>query len=313
MIEYIICLIALIIGSITDLKTREVPDYLNFALIAIGFGMAILAAILNKDITYLSTSAIGFALCFIFSIIMYYTGQWGGGDAKMLMGIGSVIGVSYTSLHSLEMPFLLLFLIMTFFIGGIYGIVWLSIVMIKNFDSFKRTYKTTYNQSSKYLRYVLYFSVPILIIGALTIEELFLKATFTVLSIMLILLFYLFIAIKVLEEIAFIKEIPLSKLTEGDWIAEPIVLKGDGVIGNKDSSVTKEQVMEFNKAKTIVRRICLKIRFWYQHVTDNIGITREQLTKLHEAKIKVVKVKYGIPFVPSFLLAFIAAIIIWLR
>ncbi len=313
MIEYIICLIALIIGSITDLKTREVPDYLNFALIAIGFGMAVLAAILNKDITYLSTAAIGFALCFIFSIIMYYTGQWGGGDAKILMGIGSVIGISYATLHSLEMPFLLLFFILTFFIGGMYGIVWLSIVMIKNWHSFKKVYKITYNQTNKYIKYILYYCVPLLLIGALVTQEILLKAALALLSIMLFFLYYLFIAIKVLEEIAFIKEIPLSQLTEGDWIAEPIVFKGKLIVGKKESGLTKEQLIELDNAKTLVKLLYLKIKFWYKHLTDNLGITREQLTELHEAKIKTVKVKYGIPFVPSFLLAFIATLVLWLR
>jgi Flp pilus assembly protein protease CpaA len=282
MIEYGICLIALIIGSITDLRTREVPDYLNFILITIGFGMAILASSINKDITYIFTSLIGFAFCFIFSIIMYYSGQWGGGDAKMLMGIGSVIGISYTTLRSFEMPFLLLFLILTFFIGGIYGLVWLSIILIKNWQSFKKIYKITYDESNKYLRYGLYFSIPILIIWALSIEEFYLKVILIVLSIMLIFLYYSFIAIKVLEEIAFIKEQPIEKVTEGDWVAEDIIVNGKTIINKK-----------------------------------NLGITKEQLTELNilvkKGKLKTVKIKYGIPFVPSFLLAFIATIIIWLQ
>jgi len=282
MIEYIICLIALSIGSITDLKTREVPDYLNFALIVTGFGMAILATILNKDISYIYTSLIGFAFCFIFSVIMYYTGQWGGGDAKILMGIGSVIGISYATLRSFEMPFLLLFLLLTFFIGGIYGIVWLSIVLIKNWQSFKKTYKTVYNQSNKYIRYALYCCVPLLLIGAIVAEEVLLKATLAVMSIMFFFLYYSFIAIKVLEEIAFIKEQPIEKVTEGDWVAEDVIVNEKIIISKKNLGVTKEQLAEL------------------------IALAKK-------GKLKTVKVKYGIPFVPSFLMAFITTLVLWLR
>jgi len=42
-----IVLIGLIIGSYTDLKTREVPDWLNFSLVAIGIGANLIFCLLR--------------------------------------------------------------------------------------------------------------------------------------------------------------------------------------------------------------------------------------------------------------------------
>jgi hypothetical protein len=91
----------------------------------------------------------------------------------------------------------------------------------------------------------------------------------------------MFIIIKILEQIAFIKDLPVDKATEGDWVAEDILVHG----------------------KTIVRK-------------KDLGITKEQLAELKElaakGKLQTVKLKYGIPFVPSFLIAFIVTVRIFL-
>ncbi len=46
-INIITAIIALAIGTYTDLKTREVPDWLNYSLIAFSFGSAIIYSLVN--------------------------------------------------------------------------------------------------------------------------------------------------------------------------------------------------------------------------------------------------------------------------
>ena len=41
-ITYLLSFIALFIGSITDLKTREVPDWVNYGLVISGLGLNLL-------------------------------------------------------------------------------------------------------------------------------------------------------------------------------------------------------------------------------------------------------------------------------
>ncbi|GIU69534.1 MAG: hypothetical protein KatS3mg002_0770 [Candidatus Woesearchaeota archaeon] len=54
-ISIIIALIALIIGSITDIRKREVNDYVSYGLIIISFGISIIYSILTGTFYILQT------------------------------------------------------------------------------------------------------------------------------------------------------------------------------------------------------------------------------------------------------------------
>lgn len=301
MFTSLLCFFGLLIGSITDLKTREVPDLVNFGLLITGFCLSLLASLVFWDWSYLVSSLLGFALCFLVACIMFYTGQWGGGDAKMLMAMGALIGLPLSSFSSFNssffsfisiftssfplssftsLPFLLLFLFLVFFVGGLYGSVWLFVLVLKHRREFT-------------LRCVVFFTdpkhkIPILLLHCFSLllllcsfffADLFLRLLAFLLGIMIPVLFYGFITIKILEQIAFVKEIPVSALTEGDWVASDIIVSGKVIIRKKDLGVSREQLQDL-----------------------------EALAK--KGKVKTVLVKYGIPFVPSFLLAFVVCVVL---
>ena len=92
-ITYGLAFIALLIGSITDLKTREVPDWVNYGLICSGVALNLLFSIIYSNPSFILSSIIGLAIFFVIAYVMFYAGQWGGGDSKMLMGIGAIIGI----------------------------------------------------------------------------------------------------------------------------------------------------------------------------------------------------------------------------
>ena len=88
-------LISLIIASITDIKTREVPDWLNYGLIVFGLGSRLIYSIALSDFSFFLYGLTGFLVFFIIANIMFYSAQWGGGDSKLLMGLGAVIGLNF--------------------------------------------------------------------------------------------------------------------------------------------------------------------------------------------------------------------------
>jgi hypothetical protein len=90
--------------------------------------------------------------------------------------------------------------------------------------------------------------------------------------------FYLWIYIKVIEKVAMLKYVTPSELTEGDWIAKEVKVNGKLICGPRDLGIEKEQIA--------------KLKQFYR-----------------KGKVKKVLVKYGIPFVPSFLLALIATLL----
>jgi Flp pilus assembly protein protease CpaA len=58
----LIGLIGLIIGSLTDLKSREVPDWLNYFLIASGLGLRLIYSISTWEWSYFLYGLVGFAV-----------------------------------------------------------------------------------------------------------------------------------------------------------------------------------------------------------------------------------------------------------
>src|SRR3989338_7550856 len=85
LIPYSLAFIALLIGSYTDLRTREVSDWVNIGMIGTGFGVNLLFSIIYWKSSFIVNSIIGFGIFFAIAWVMFYTGQWGGGDSKILM------------------------------------------------------------------------------------------------------------------------------------------------------------------------------------------------------------------------------------
>ena len=65
-IPYLLAFIALLIGSYTDIKTREVPDWVNLGLIGTGFGINLIFSIVYWKMNFILNSLIGFGIFFVF-------------------------------------------------------------------------------------------------------------------------------------------------------------------------------------------------------------------------------------------------------
>jgi hypothetical protein len=90
--------------------------------------------------------------------------------------------------------------------------------------------------------------------------------------------FYLWIFAKAVEKSCMYKLVEPSRLTEGDWIVNDIYVGKKYVAGPKDLGISKAQIK--------------KLVDFYK-----------------KGKVRKILVKEGIPFVPSFLAAFIATLV----
>lgn len=277
-LQLAVAFMALVIGTVTDLKTREVPDYLSFFLLAAGLGIAVLFSLISWNATPLLSSLLGFTVFFLLSLLLFYTGQWGGGDAKLFMGLGTLLGVPLTPISSWTsaIPFSFIFLVASFFFGGIIGLGYLIFQFRRHAKLLIPRLRERFTvKSLLFLRWILYTSLMVLFVVLLLVSDFFVKLALLLLMLCLFFLFYLPPVVQVVEEQCMICNVPLAKVTIGDWIAEDIIIRGRRVAGPRD-----------------------------------LGISPEQLTLLRKHKIKTVRVKYGLPFVPSFLLGFVTAIVV---
>jgi prepilin peptidase CpaA len=263
----IITLVVLVLGSYTDLKTREVPDWVNYGLIFIGVGTHAILSAVSWNYRPILYSGIGLGIGIGVAFAMYYLGQWGGGDAKMLMGLGAIIGFDFSEM------FFLSFLINTFLLGAVYGLCYGAGLAIKKRKEFGKTFKRLFYKMPVVLRIIV--NVSPIVLFAFSALFLFLTHDFlfvylTALSITLIAIFYLYLFAKSIETCCMLKYVPPEKLTEGDWIAKEVKFKGKYVCGPKD-----------------------------------LGISKKQISLIKRLNIPKILVKDGIPFVPSFLIAYL--------
>jgi Flp pilus assembly protein protease CpaA len=276
MILSIISIIALLYGSYTDIKTREIPDTLSLGLIYLGVAISICASILFWSFKPMLSSLAGLAAGTIFGLAFYYTGQWGGGDAKMLMGLGSMIGLDFFALSS-GFPEFGIFVINLLVFGAIYGVLWLLGLAIKDWKKFRPEFRKT-RRRANIIKMRLFFLGLIILFAFVS---LIIKPDFMLIAMIYVLLFfivlsmYIFLIIRTVEKTSLLKKIETKNLTEGDWVLDKVKLK--------DAD---------------------------KYIYTKTGITEKGIRMLRKSTIKSVLVKEGIPFVPSFLIAYIFTIIL---
>src|SRR3989344_1697510 len=264
----LLALIALLIASYTDLKTREVPDWLSYALIAAGLGIRAIFAAVLQDFRLVLYGIFGFALFWAIGYGMYRLGQWGGGDAKLLMGLGALMGFQWPDGEVLT------FLILVILVGGVYGLGYSVALCFLHYAEVRSAMQRLV-QEKRMLKRLIFIAALVLAALALFKGNPWIRVPLVLIAVLLISGYYAFICAKSVEEATMKRKVPLDKVTEGDWIVQDITIKGKYIAGPKD-----------------------------------LGITKEQIAALRKARVREVLVKYGIPFVPSFLLAFIAYLIL---
>ena len=271
-IAYVLSFIALLIGSITDLKTREVPDWLNYGLVFSGLGLNFLFSIIYSNSSFIINSLIGLAIFFGIAYIMFYAGQWGGGDSKMLMGIGAMIGIDVGASSS---QFLFGFFINALFVGAIYGLLWSLYLVFKNKNKFWKEFSKILAEK-KFVRWkqTILVSLVLLLILFFVINLYEIKILILSIAFLMIATFYLWIFVKTVEKTCMCKLVEPFKLTEGDWIVKNIYVGGKYITGPKDLGISKSQIRKL-------------VEFYKKR------------------KVKKILIKEGIPFVPSFLVAFV--------
>lgn len=257
---------ALLIAAYTDLKTREIPDWLNYGLIFSALGIRAIFA-LSFGFPIVLSGLLGFAVFFMLAYLLYHSNQWGGGDSKLLMAMGAVIGIPYP--FGQDSFLLLWFLLTMLFFGALYGLGWMIVLAIKKKDQVIPRWKAMLREHQK--------AQILLAIGSglfllLSVWHSFLWP----LIIAPLGMFHLFLFVHTVEKSCFLKCTAPGKLTEGDWLAEDIIIHG-------------QKTMEM---KTLEKKDL--------HRLQQLG---------EEGKLKEVLIKEGIPFTPSFLAAYAIMVI----
>jgi Flp pilus assembly protein protease CpaA len=274
-----IALFALVVASYCDIRTREVPDWLNYSLIAAGLAIGIIASLAYNTWTYAAFSIAGLLIFVGIAFLMFYAGQWGGGDSKLLMGLGAIVGLEFsTAFPFLSVNnFLFAFWINTLLAGVVYALLWSIALAIKH----RKTVSAKFDEEiekKKPLRFIVFAATIIFTVISLFIPVPQASGAILLMAAIIFFSFYALMLVKAVEKSCMFKLMLPEQLTEGDWIARDIVVKGKYICGPKDLGIEKRQIA--------------------------------QLKKLYsQKKVTRILVKEGIPFVPSFLAGFILTLL----
>ncbi|MCW1301756.1 MAG: A24 family peptidase [Candidatus Parvarchaeota archaeon] len=238
-------------ASFFDIRNREVPDFISYVFLAGAILLVIALSIYTGSIQLIEFIPLSAALLFGFAYLMYRLGQWGGGDVKLMLGLSFLF--TNISVQS-GLSFIDLFINILLF-GGAYGLLAMIVLGAVNYKSM-----------GKHLKFYDYILFAVGAAAVALIYFLFPYPFNMLLALMVFLLAVIRYIYLVSAELMY-REVDVSRLTEGDWLAEDII----------------------NRGRIVVRR-------------SNVGLTEEEIEKLRKENLKKVRIKTGLPFVPGILI-----------
>ncbi|MFP4115666.1 MAG: prepilin peptidase [Candidatus Aenigmatarchaeota archaeon] len=211
------------LAGVYDLKTTEIPDWLSLGMVITGLLLNLIRSLVEWNPMYIFRSASIGSAFFTFGLIMYLGGQWGGGDAKVLAGLGALLP-TYPLIHG-KIPLLSSFpvalLINVFLIGAIYMLIYAFGISLTRREVIE-DFKTRVQENPR--RIALLSALPLAVLIATvpfvspSTHALYLIALVPVIAGVCLLLRFL----KAVEETGFVKKVDPEELEPGDMLAEEV-------------------------------------------------------------------------------------------
>lgn len=269
-------LVFLVVASIYDLKKGEIPDSVSVGLNVAVLGLAFLYSVSTRDSSFILTSVAIGIFYFILAYVPFYLGQWGGGDVKVISGIGCSLGfldaLSYQWPNTPLLPYFGSYLVNMAFVATPYALFYSMVLGILKPKVFARFFKEFRNYVTPILIFLAF--IPSFVTYHLQMYKL------TLLYVFLPILVIVSIYLKVVELVALRKMISVSELKEGDAVADDLLVDNKKIASKRDIE----------------------------------GLTNGQIEKIRKlaksGKIpKTITIRWGIRFVPILLIAF--ALTLW--
>lgn len=254
----IIALTALIIATISDIKTKEIPDYLSYSIIAIALFIRLVYSLLRSDYNLIISPLIILFVMYALGSLMFYTRQWGGGDTKLLIALSAIFATNirlfeFTKLNNI--PYIITFIFNILIAGSIYSLIYIFILAIKNRKNFIENYrKISKDKKIITIKWIVFISLLITVLLSVIFGQIMIIYIFS--TLVLVIFFYISLIAKSVENTCMFKLIPVNKLVEGDWIAKQVRYKNKILASPKDLYVTKKQIQLLKKYK--IKKVLIK-------------------------------------------------------
>ena len=233
----IFALIWLVFASVQDLRTRMVSNWISFSLIIFVLGFRFFYSLFNENFAFFYQGLIGLGIFFVLGNLLYYGRMFAGGDAKLMIALGTILPFSENL--SINIKIFILFFILFLFAGAFYGLAWSIFLSSKNFKIFKKEFSKQLNKNKKIIYPSIFFAIILIILG-------FYEILFFYFGILAFIFPYLYIYAKAVDEACLVKKIKTSDLEEGDWLYHDLKIQKKLIKANWHG-LEKEQIKKIQK------------------------------------------------------------------
>lgn len=244
---FVLALVWLGFASAQDLRKREVYNWVSFSLVIFAMGFRFFYSLFSDSVGFgfLWQGLIGLAIFIALGNLLYYGRMFAGGDAKLMMALGAILGFSESFSVNLKIyvGFLFLFLLA----GALYGLAATFSLSVRNFKEFKIDFKKRVRKSKKFLLLGMLLGVFVMFLGIL-------QGLLFTLGILVFVFPYLYLYARSVDETCMIKVVDVSEISEGELITEKVIVGGKTILPNWEGL----SLVEVNLIKKHLRKI--KIR-----------------------------------------------------
>lgn len=233
-----IALIWIVAASVQDIRKREVPNWINFSLIAFALAYRAFYASVFGNWNFFLFGILGFGVFFVLANVFYYTRTFAGGDAKLLMGIGAVL--PFESLWGLVFEGIG-FLFVLFVVGAAYSFIYSLVLAINSGKKFLDGFWREARRS----KWLLIWGFVLGILFLFLTEE-------SIFRVWLFLFFFivpgLYVFLAAVDKTCMIKLMKPGELSEGDWLEREVRVRGK-IIKKSIHGLSIEDIKLLRKAK----------------------------------------------------------------
>ena len=233
---FVLGLIWLIFATIHDFKTKEIPNWLNFSLIAFALSYRAFYSAFNNDWTFFVYGLIALGIFVGISFIFYYSRAFAGGDAKLLMGIGVILPLGNFGSYF----WAVIFLFLLFGIGAVYSFLYTLILVFR-----KKGFVYEFKKFFKGKEIFIYGLSGLGFLAGLILfilNEIYLSISFFIFGFIP----WIYIYSQVIDRAYMVKLVAPGKLTEGDWLFKDVKV-GKQIIKKKVDGLSKEETVVLKK------------------------------------------------------------------
>lgn len=228
-------------ASVQDLRIREVPDWLSFSLIIFALSFRFFYCLFDAEsFAFFYQGLIGLGIFFVIGNVLYYSHFFAGGDAKLMIALGTILPLSESFMVNLNI--FAVFLILFLFAGAFYGLIYSFVLMFLNFGKFRIEFGRLAKKNKIFIYSIMFFGLGFMLVGFVIERMMF------YLGVLIFILPYVFLLAKVVEKVCMIKKVNPKDLVEGDWLFKDVKI-GNKIIKSKWDGLSKSEIALIRKSK----------------------------------------------------------------